>query len=225
MSNQERNIREATERAEREAAEAARQAREREAADMSRRSREATERAEREAESARHMTGTTGGVAAGTAARQTTDTTARQVRGEEPVTWDEMRAQLRREPGAVEETFKPTLGGILAIIAGSWNVITGGAALFGATFIDDLLANFNITGAAGGAGTTIGTGIGIALLVLGLISIIGGIMAIARRAWWFAMLGAIVAMIPTPIILPFIMGFFATLFTGLGKREFDYKAR
>lgn len=223
MSNQDRNIRESTERAEREAAEAARQAREREAAEMSRRSREAAERAEREAESVRPMPGTTGGVATGTAARQMTDTTTRQARGEAPVTWEEMRTLLRREPGAVEETFKPTLGGILSIIAGSWNVITGGAALFGATFIDDLLANFNITGAA--VGSTIGTGIGIALIVLGLISIIGGIMAISRRGWWFAMLGAIVAMIPTPIILPFIMGFFATIFTGLGKREFEYKAR
>jgi hypothetical protein len=142
----------------------------------------------------------------------------REVRAQEPVTWEEMRSLLRREPTIHEPTWKPTTGGILSIIAGSWNVILGGASIFGATFLDTLVANFNL--AAAGESQAIGLGLGIAMVVLGIISIIGGIMAISRRTWGFAMTGAVLAMFPNPIILPFFMGLFATLFVGLGKKEF-----
>jgi hypothetical protein len=145
----------------------------------------------------------------------TTPTSREGISG--PVTWEEMRALLRREPAMYERTWRPTVGGLLEIIAGSWNFLLGLGALLSGTFFSDLIPT--IGGFTGGFGTT-GVSAGAALLVLGIVSIIGGALALSRRGWPMVLAGSITALIPTPLILPFIMGFFALIFNVLGHKEF-----
>jgi hypothetical protein len=134
-----------------------------------------------------------------------------------PVTWEEMRALLRREPMMYERTWRPTVGGLLSILAGSWNFLLGLGAALGGTIFADLIPTFG--GVTGGFGTSSVTA-GAILMVLGIISIIGGALALARRGWPMVLAGSITALVPTPLILPFVMGFFALIFNVLGHKEF-----
>jgi hypothetical protein len=141
----------------------------------------------------------------------------RREKVEGPVTWEEMRALLRREPMVYERTWKPTTGGLLAIVAGSWNFLLGLGAALGSTVFSNMVPT--ISGISGGFGT-VGIPAGVVMIVLGMVSIIGGAYALTRRRWGMVLAGSITALIPTPIILPFIMGFFALIFNVLGRREF-----
>jgi len=136
---------------------------------------------------------------------------------ERPVTWAEMRALLRgEEVGAAERTWRPPTGGILSIIAGSWNLLIGIAAVFGGTFLSDVFG-----GLAGvGTGSVVSVGIGSFMIILGLISIVGGAVAIRRRMFGLALAGSITALFPTPVILPFLLGILSIIFITLGHREF-----
>ncbi len=107
----------------------------------------------------------------------------------------------------------PPTGGILAIIAGSWNLLVGLGAVLGITILENVLADL-------GAGTAIGVGIGALMIVLGLISIIGGAFALMRRRWGIGLAGSIAALFPNPIILPFLMGVMSLIFVTVGKPAF-----
>jgi hypothetical protein len=134
-----------------------------------------------------------------------------------PVTWEEMRALMKQEaPFKVpERTWRPTTGGILLVLAGSWNTLLGLGAVLSTTLFSSLFPTFGIS-----AASTVSLGIGFALIVLGIVSIIGGAVAISRRAWGLSLAGAITALIPSPIILPFIFGILGLIFITLGHLEF-----
>jgi hypothetical protein len=103
----------------------------------------------------------------------------------------------------MEKTWKPTVGGILSIVAGALQVIIGIviAAL----------------GTAGGA--FIGMGwlgaLGAPIIVLGVIAVVGGIYALRRRIWGLALAGSICALVG-----PWILGIPAIIFIALAKNEF-----
>jgi hypothetical protein len=104
----------------------------------------------------------------------------------------------------MEKTWKPTVAGILAIIAGALQVI------FGAVFATGV----------GFWGGIVGMGwlsaIFAPLIVLGIVAIIGGIYALLRKIWGLALAGSICA-----VIGPwFILGILAIIFVALGKGEF-----
>jgi hypothetical protein len=142
----------------------------------------------------------------------------------EPVTWEEMRALLRREPVMVERTWRPTTGGLLSVLAGSWNVLLGLGALLGGTFFSSLIAPLIPTFDFGSIITIASISTGGFYLVIGIISILGGASAMARRRWPLAIAGSILALIPTPFVLPFFMGIFSLIFNVLGHREFWAKS-
>lgn len=137
---------------------------------------------------------------------------------EGPVTWEEMRALLRREPAVHERTWRPTTGGLLAIISGAWNLVIGLGAVFGGTFLSDFIADFNTT--LSDALQGVGVGAGSALIVLGIIAIVGGTYAIMRRMWGMALAGSIAAAFPSPVVLPTLMGILSIIFNTLGHMEF-----
>jgi uncharacterized protein (DUF697 family) len=64
-----------------------------------------------------------------------------------------------------------------------------------------------------------GEGLAVILLVLGFIAIAGGIFAIVRKAWGFALTGAICAIFSPGLVL----GILATVFVSISKNEFDAK--
>jgi len=94
----------------------------------------------------------------------------------------------------------------LTIIAGILNVIVG----------------IVISAVAGAAswfvlGIGVGAAIGVPLIIIGILSIIGGIYATQRRHWGLALVGAILALFPPPII---VLGILAIIFMTMGKKEF-----
>jgi hypothetical protein len=104
----------------------------------------------------------------------------------------------------MEKTWKPTVAGVLAIIAGALGVIIG--VLF--------------AGGVGVLGGIFGMGwlsvIFAPLIILGIIAIVGGICALGRRIWGLALAGSICALIGPW----FLLGILAIIFVSLGKREF-----
>ena len=120
----------------------------------------------------------------------------------------------------MERTWKPTTAGVLTIIAGGLGIGAGalitllavplvlGGALAGA------LKEAAIGGLLVGLARIIGI-IGSGMIGLGAVAIAGGIYAIKRRLWGFALAGAILATIcSTPL------GVLAIIFVTTSKREF-----
>ena len=104
----------------------------------------------------------------------------------------------------MERTWKPTTAGILTIIGG---IV---AIAFGAVF--------STVGTAflyGIPGLELMAGVGGGIVAIGVISLIGGIMALKRKSWVFALIGAILAVFP---VIP--LGILAIIFVSMGKNEF-----
>jgi len=107
----------------------------------------------------------------------------------------------------MEKTWKGTWAGILTIIGGCFGIGVG-------AFVTVM----------GGMGEMGGMGMGMlewvaafggGLLALGIIALIGGIVTLRRKAWGFALTGAILALFP---IVP--LGVLAIIFVSMGRREF-----
>jgi uncharacterized membrane protein len=79
----------------------------------------------------------------------------------------------------MERTWKPTVAGILAIIAGAFQVIPGALCAAGIGFLGGLF----------GMGWL--SAICAPLIVFGIIAIVGGICALRRRIWGLALAGSI----------------------------------
>jgi hypothetical protein len=105
----------------------------------------------------------------------------------------------------MEKTWKPTVGGILAIIAGALQVISGTLGAAGVGFVGGILG-------VGWLGV-----IFVPLIVFGIIAIIGGIYALQRKIWGLALAGSICALFGPWALL----GILAIIFVSLGKGEFE----
>ena len=104
----------------------------------------------------------------------------------------------------MERTWKPTVGGILAIIGGAIGTISG-----------------IVVAAVGSIGWFLGmpwfSAIGAPLIILGVVAIVGGIYALKRKIWGLALAGSICALVG-PLGL---LGLLAIIFVSLGKGEFE----
>lgn len=133
------------------------------------------------------------------------------VKTTQPITQERMEQLMeQKQPRLPEKTWKPVVGGTLALVAGYTNVLLG---------IISWIGGFNGITFLGLASVTsgFGVGLGIVLVVLGLISAIGGIYALSRRGYPMALLGSIVALFPSPAVIP---GVLSLLSVGLGRKEF-----
>ena len=110
----------------------------------------------------------------------------------------------------METTWKPTTAGILTIVAGAFNLIAGitVAALGTACPWTGHMGMMGMTGWWFGA-------IGTPLIVIGIVSIVGGSFALRRKIWGLALAGAICA------LCVWILGIPAIIFIAMGKKEFD----
>ena len=104
----------------------------------------------------------------------------------------------------MQETWKPTVGGILAIIGGAIEMILG-----------------IVVATVGSIGWFFGmpwfSAIGAPLIVFGIIAIVGGIYALRRKIWGLALAGSISALLGPW----FVLGILAIIFVALGKGEFE----
>lgn len=119
----------------------------------------------------------------------------------------------------MERTWKPTTAGILTIIAGGLGIGAGALITLAAIPLGLVGAMAGaikelgiISGLlAGLAGVIIGAG----LIGVGAVAVVGGIYALKRRLWGFALAGTILATIcSTPL------GVLSIIFISMGKREF-----
>ena len=105
----------------------------------------------------------------------------------------------------MERTWKGTTAGILTIIGGICGIAIGAiVATVGSAFMLGIPGLEMIAGIGGG------------MIATGVIALIGGIFALRRKAWGFALAGAILALFP---IIP--LGVLAIIFVSMGKKEFS----
>ncbi|MFO7712668.1 MAG: hypothetical protein R6V51_05620 [Dehalococcoidia bacterium] len=117
----------------------------------------------------------------------------------------------------MEQTWKPITGGILCIIAGVINVLLGlvvvvvlaGAGLLMGIELVELPAEL--------AGTSWLGVLGVPLVVVGIVSIVGGAYALKRRLWGFALAGAICSIMTGNLLY----GTLAIIFISVSKSEFN----
>ena len=114
------------------------------------------------------------------------------------------------KPATTGGAWMPLTAGILELIIGIPGLIVG-----------------LIAAAVGGAVTFFIGGLGglivVPFIILGIVAIIGGVFAIRKRAWGFALAGAICGFIVgLPLVAPAILlGIPAIIFVALGKAHFE----
>jgi hypothetical protein len=110
----------------------------------------------------------------------------------------------------MERTWKPTTAGVLGILAGAIAVIMGLVVAVAGGILGTVLGVF--VPFIGGAVA----GIFAIPVILGIVAIIGGVYAVKRRSWGFALAGSICA-----LFCVFFLGIPAIIFVILGKPEFS----
>jgi len=106
-------------------------------------------------------------------------------------------------------TTTPTIGGILSIFAGVFHI-----SFF--VILPLVFRYFSLT--AMGIFSTLGgfNSWRITVLISGILAIIGGILAIKRQHWWFALSGVVFSLLPT-----MLLGIVAVILVAKSKREFS----
>ncbi len=136
-----------------------------------------------------------------------------------PITWQEIQTLMRETPERVpRRTWMPVFGGVLSMVAGMWNIIVGAGIILGSLALNVVSPSF-LWGF--GSFALVGNSAGIALVILGVISSIGGYLAARRSSWGLALIGSIAALVPSPVIVPFFMGVTSLVLVALGRKEFN----
>ena len=130
----------------------------------------------------------------------------------------------------MQKPWMPVVAGLLDIVSGALGIIVG---LFMSLRVLGIRAAHAAAGAAPGVTPRVaphagalpqmphmffpgmGIAFGIALLVIGVLAIVGGVYALRLKAWGLALAGSIGAVITGPII-----GLLALIFTVLGREDF-----
>ena len=112
----------------------------------------------------------------------------------------------------MEKTWKPTVAGILSLVAGALGIIIGiavatigaiGCGVWGEMGLP-FIGRLAVTATA-------------APLVLSAVAIVGGVYALKRKVWGLALAGGICALLIPPA---FVLGILAIIFVAMGKDEF-----
>ncbi len=117
----------------------------------------------------------------------------------------------------MEKTYKPTIAGILDIVAGAGGIIAGTFLLIGIVAFNLISRSSNlvIPMAAPNAIVFIITALAVPFFALSILAVIGGAFALQRKNWGLALAGAIAA-----VIISLVLGATAIVFTALSKDEF-----
>ncbi|MFC1995073.1 hypothetical protein ACFLVK_01540 [Chloroflexota bacterium] len=125
----------------------------------------------------------------------------------------------------ISRTWKPTTAGILNIISGVLSLLGAVATIIGivviiffdrAPFLADMWRDLSPIGIGLNFLIVILVIIAILSAVLGVLPLLGGIFALQRRRWGWALTGSIAAIFGSTIL-----GILATIFTAMSKDEFE----
>jgi len=108
----------------------------------------------------------------------------------------------------------PTVAGILIIIAGALHLLMG----IGVAAVSGTVGSLAGLWGWGMISAPLMVAIGAPLMVLGMVSLIGGVYALNRRSWGMALAGGICALVPPTFT---VMGVLAIIFIALSQKEFD----
>ena len=120
----------------------------------------------------------------------------------------------------MEKTWKPTVAGILDIIAGA----TGLIAVSGLIIATLVTGGFVIPGTENVPVfvPSLLTGIAVLIAIVSILSLIGGIYAIQRKLWGLTLAGSITAIFASiPLLGGLPVGITATILIALSKNEFE----
>ena len=125
----------------------------------------------------------------------------------------------------VQKTWKPTVAGILNIVAGAFSLLGAIGVIIGiivfvfvgsAPFLAYMWEDLGDLGIAPNFLIIILVIAAIFSAVLGIFPLIGGIYALKRKKWGLALAGSIIAIFGSSV-----MGILATIFTAMSKNEFE----
>lgn len=103
------------------------------------------------------------------------------------------------------------LGGVLTLVAGIVGLVSGFMFMLTGGNIESALT----------FPTTITTLNGLPTLIMGIIALAGGICAMRKRAFGFAVAGAVLSIVATfNLGIVIILGILGIIFTSMGKKEF-----
>lgn len=121
---------------------------------------------------------------------------------------------------------KSTVGGILSIVAGAWGIVGGLLCLTMGIFFQSFANDPSMFGDIAGTDeqfvaifTVIYCVAGVFCLLLGVLGVVGGVFALQRKHWGWALAGAITGCLS---FLPVGVG--AVVLLAMGRSEFAAKA-
>jgi len=119
----------------------------------------------------------------------------------------------------MEQTWKPTAGGICSIVGGCLGVIGGILIGFVGMWTGMMSGMWGMWGGYHMMpfGANLFGLLGLPSIILGVVAIVGGVFALKRHHWGLALAGAICAVL-TP--MSFILGAVAVVFIALSRAEF-----
>lgn len=112
-------------------------------------------------------------------------------------------------------SWKPTVAGILEIVAGALQIIGGLSVVLVAGLFAGGMGLGDIPGAFFLVPLPLIGAIGIPLILLGVVSLIGGISALQRKRWGMALAGGICALLFSTLV-----GVLSIVFVVLSRDEF-----
>ena len=118
-----------------------------------------------------------------------------------PYCGHDYRAAMAGAPQQKKESAMPLVGGILIILASLGYFGAGGVLAGGSALVWDF-------------GGGVGVACGVVLIILGIISLLGGIFAIQRKNFAIALIGGI-------FVVPSILGLIGLILVAVSKDEFN----
>jgi hypothetical protein len=124
----------------------------------------------------------------------------------------------------MEKPWMPVVAGLLDIVSGAFGIIVGtflSLRMFAARAIQQGAAGFgpragNFSAMPHFFFPGMSAGLGIALIIIGVLAIIGGVYALRQKVWGMALAGSIAS-----VITGCLMGVLALIFTVLGRPDFN----
>ncbi|MFC1955726.1 hypothetical protein ACFLVE_02915 [Chloroflexota bacterium] len=115
----------------------------------------------------------------------------------------------------MEKTKKPTVAGVFLIITGALGILGAIGSFIGFSVVSGCWGIPGM-GAIPAFVPSIVLGSGIFILIVGALALIGGIFAVQRKQWGWALAGSIAAIFPL-----IILGIPAVILVAISKNEFE----